>query len=165
MFTLVEATADLGIDCDLLFVGSGPVKDRIIERAKQAGSTANLVFVETVPMDEVGAYFNCMDVLALPSLTTSQWKEQFGRVLTEAMACGVPVVGSDSGAIPEVIGDAGLIFREGDAADLQSKLRTLATNLELRSKLAQLGRDRVMQHYTQERIADRTYEVYRRLVM
>ena len=50
----------------------------------------------------------------LPSLTRPNWKEQFGRVLIEAMASGVPVIGSDSGAIPDVIGQAGLIFPEGD---------------------------------------------------
>jgi len=69
-------------------------------------------------------YMNCMDALALPSLTTPEWKEQYGRVIPEAMACGVPVVGSDSGAIPEVIGSAGLVAPEGDPVKLAEALHT-----------------------------------------
>lgn len=163
LFTLVDATRDLEIDCDLLFVGSGVVKDELIAYAQRVGSKANLVFVNTVAMDEVPAYLNCMDVLALPSLTTPTWKEQFGRVLVEAMACEVPVIGSDSGAIPEVIGEAGLVFHEGSGVDLRDKLRMLATDSQLQTDLVERGKNRVMELYAQQGIADRTCEIYRRL--
>jgi glycosyltransferase involved in cell wall biosynthesis len=76
------------------------------------------------------------------------------------MASMVPVVGSDSGAIPEVVGNAGLIFPEGDVRQLAALLRTLAEQPELRVKLGERGRDRVMKHYTVGRIAQRTLEVY-----
>lgn len=164
VFTLLEAAAKLGIECDLLFVGSGPIREKMVDYAKRIGSRANPVFVDTVAMEDVPAYLNCMDALVLPSLTTPNWKEQFGRVLIEAMACGVPVIGSDSGAIPEVIDQAGLIFHEGDATDLQGKLQALTEDLELRSELSRRGRDRVMEFYSEERIGDRTYEIYRRLI-
>ena len=60
------------------------------------------------------------EVITLPSLSTSYWLEQFGHVLIEAMSCKTPVIGSSSAEIPKVIGDAGFVFKEGDADDLKS---------------------------------------------
>lgn len=76
------------------------------------------------------------------------------------MACEVPVIGSNSGEIPHVIADAGLIFREGDEAELADKLRLLMEDDSMREDLARRGRKRVLQHYTSEVIAKKTYEVY-----
>jgi glycosyltransferase involved in cell wall biosynthesis len=103
-------------------------------------------------------------VLALPSLTTTSWKEQFGRVLQEAMACGIPVVGSDSGEIPHVIGDAGLVTPEGDAAALRDALRRLMDDAHLRHDLGHRGRARVLERFTHARVAAATVEVYRRVM-
>ena len=109
------------------------------------------------------AYYRQLDVLVVPSRTRSNWKEQFGRVAVEAMACGVPVVGSDSGEIPHVLGDAGLVFVEDDAAALRAHLARLMQDAGLQAELARRGRRRVLEHYTQARVAADTYEVYRRL--
>jgi hypothetical protein len=76
------------------------------------------------------------------------------------MACGVPVVGSDSGEIPNVIGEAGLVFAEGDERALRAKLSQLMTDSALREELAQRGRARVLAHYTQAQVAAKTYQVY-----
>jgi glycosyltransferase involved in cell wall biosynthesis len=80
------------------------------------------------------------------------------------MACGVPVVGADSGEIPHVIGDAGLIFPEGDVHALQGRLEQLMKNPELRADLARRGRERVLAHYTQAQIAAQTYRVYQEVL-
>jgi glycosyltransferase involved in cell wall biosynthesis len=82
-----------------------------------------------------------MDILAAPSQTTRRWKEQFGRMLIEAMACGVPVVGSDSGEIPYVIGDAGKVVAEADTAAWARTLGTLFETPSLRAELSTLGRE------------------------
>src|SRR5207253_2769181 len=84
-----------------------------------------------------------VDALVLPSRTTATWAEQFGHVLIEAMAAGVPVVGSSSGAIPDVVGDAGIIVPEGDAAALRRALETLLADPALRARLSERGQDRV----------------------
>jgi glycosyltransferase involved in cell wall biosynthesis len=105
-----------------------------------------------------------LDALALPSLTRPNWKEQFGRILIEAMACGVPVIGSDSGEIPHVIGDAGLIFPEGDVEALRSCLVRLMAEVPLQRELAERGRARVLAHYTQARVAEATRAVYRQML-
>jgi glycosyltransferase involved in cell wall biosynthesis len=107
------------------------------------------------------AYYHQLDTLVVPSRTRPNWKEQFGRVLVEAMASGVPVVGSDSGEIPHVIGDAGLIFPEGQADVLRAHLARLLGNADLRTDLARRGRERVLERFTQAQVAAQTYQVYR----
>ncbi len=92
------------------------------------------------------------------------WKEQFGRVIIEAMACGVPVIGSNSGEIPSVIGEAGLIFPEGDAAALADCLAFLAQDPDLRSALGYKGRQRVLAQFTHQCVAQATYEIYRSIM-
>jgi glycosyltransferase involved in cell wall biosynthesis len=104
------------------------------------------------------------DVLVGPSLTTARWKEQFGRMLVEAMACGVPVIGSDSGEIPRVIDACGLVVPEGDAAALRLALEQLQGDRTLRGRLGRAGRQRVLEHFTQEAVAVRTVDAYRRLL-
>ncbi|MCA9977007.1 MAG: glycosyltransferase family 4 protein, partial [Anaerolineales bacterium] len=88
------------------------------------------------------------------------WKEQFGRVLVEAMACETAVIGSTSGEIPHVIGDAGLIFPEEDVDSLHQHLLTLMQSEIQRRELGQKGRQRVLAHYTQAQIAAQTVAVY-----
>lgn len=112
------------------------------------------VVVIDVPHDEVPMYMNCCDVLALPSRTTERWKEQFGRVLPEAMACEVAVVGSTSGNIPDVIGDAGLVVSEGSSQALAEAFERLRAEPELRREMGRRGRARVRELFSVERQVD-----------
>jgi glycosyltransferase involved in cell wall biosynthesis len=114
-----------------------------------------------IPSTQMPAHYSELDALVLPSRTMPNWKEQFGRALIEGMACGVPVIGSDSGEIPNVIGDAGLIFEENDAAGLRRQLLLLQQQPELRQELGQRGRQRVLERYTQAQVATQTVKVYR----
>jgi len=84
--------------------------------------------------------------------------------LIEAMACEVPVIGSDSGEIPNVIGDSGLVFKEGDVGDLSSKLEVLINNKDVRVELARKGRQRVLNNFTQEKVAKETYKIYQKMM-
>jgi glycosyltransferase involved in cell wall biosynthesis len=120
-----------------------------------------VTFHHHIPSEEMPAFYKALDALVLPSLSKPNWKEQFGRVLIEAMACGVPVVGSDSGEIPRVIGDAGMITPEGQATALAQALASLRDDNSLRQKLGRAGRERVLATYTHTRIAEATCEVYR----
>ncbi|MFQ3664330.1 MAG: glycosyltransferase, partial [Chloroflexaceae bacterium] len=95
-----------------------------------------------------------------PSRTTPTWKEQFGRVLIEAMSCGVPVIGSSSGEIPHVIGEGGLTYPEGDVSALSAAIARLVADPAARRELACRGRERVLAHFTQAAIARRHVEVY-----
>jgi len=80
------------------------------------------------------------------------------------MACGVAVIGSDSGAIPGVVGDGGLIFPEGDVAALADRLRQLREQPDLRRQLGQKGRQRVLAHFTQAQVAAQTVAVYKAML-
>jgi glycosyltransferase involved in cell wall biosynthesis len=101
-----------------------------------------------------------LDVFVLPSRTLPSWKEQFGRVLIEAMSCAVAVVGSNSGEIPHVMGEAGLLFAEEDVDLLCSHLQRLLDDPRLCAKLGQLGRKRVLAHFTMQSIAAQTVDIY-----
>jgi L-malate glycosyltransferase len=95
-----------------------------------------------VPHLETPRYLSAFDILVVPSETQPNWKEQFGRVITEAMASGTPVVGSSSGEIPNLVqkADGGLIFPEKNAEDFAGCLRELMTQNELRARYAENGR-------------------------
>ena len=157
---LLHALCDLGGEWQAELVGSGPDQPRLVELARRLQIADRVRFPPWMPSAQTVDYYRSLDVLVLPSRSRSNWKEQFGRVLVDAMACGVPVIGSTCGEIPNVIGDAGLIFPEGDAAALCNQLRTLQTDRSLRRELAQRGRQRVLDCFTQEQIARQTYEVY-----
>jgi glycosyltransferase involved in cell wall biosynthesis len=157
---LLRAVAGLGGEWRLRILGSGPQKASLQKLAAELGIAKRVQFETPIPSVQMPGYYSQLDALVLPSLTRPNWKEQFGRVLIEAMACGVPVVGSDSGEIPNVIGEAGLVFAEGDERALRAKLSQLMTDSTLREELAQRGRERVLAHYTQAQVAAKTYQVY-----
>jgi glycosyltransferase involved in cell wall biosynthesis len=161
---LLQAAAELPGVWLLHIAGEGPERPRLEALARRLRISERVLWDGAIPSLEVPAYLRQMDVLVLPSLTRPNWKEQFGRVLVEAMACGAVVVGSDSGEIPNVIGDAGLHFPEGDAAALRERLLRLMTDDDLLNDLRQRGRERVLAHYTQERVAARTVDVYRKML-
>ncbi|MFQ6040083.1 MAG: glycosyltransferase family 4 protein [Candidatus Poribacteria bacterium] len=163
--TLLCAAAKLrNLDYQLLLLGRGGYKSNLVKLSENLGVSEKLRWIDAVPPEDVPRYINCMDALVLPSLTTPGWVEFFGRVLVEAMACEVPVIGSDSGEIPNVIGDAGLIFHEGDSDDLKDKLLLLAHDENLQSELAARGKRQAIAKYSWARIAEETYEVYKSLI-
>jgi len=172
LLTLVEALAGLSEKpWKLLLLGRGPLQSTLLEIAAEKGIKERLILVESVAHDRVYQYINLMHTLVLPSQTTYQfktltaagWKEQFGHVLIEAMACKVPVIGSDSGEIPNVIDDAGLVFPEGNVIELRKCLIQLMENPELRDKLANLGYERAMKQYTNKALAKQLLDFYKQI--
>ena len=102
--------------------GSGPMADELAARAATGSLTGRVELVGPVDPDDVVAFYAGLDVVTMPSLPTPSWTEQFGRVAVEAMACGVPVVSSDAGALPDVVGGAGIVVPAGDAGALAEGL-------------------------------------------
>ena len=136
------------------------MRGELEQQAAHLGVGDRVTFKDAVPPQAVPKEMQQMDAFVLPSLTRPNWMEQFGRVLIEAMACETPVIGSSSGEIPNVIGDAGLVFQEGNVQELCARVRQLLDDPALFARLATQGRQRVMENYTQQHIAQQTHEVY-----
>lgn len=123
--TLIAASGRMKSPHRLVLVGGGPLADVVRRRAAEAGPE-RMEVIPLVDQRDMPDLYRRLDVLALPSRRAGFELEQFGRVLAEAMACGVAVVGSDAGAVPDVIGPAGLVFPAGDAPALAAALDRLA---------------------------------------
>ncbi len=139
LFDLLGAVRQLEARVELLMIGNGELRGEL-EGQAVPGSTVRVL--SDLAHDQMAGGFAQMDVLVLPSHTTPTWKEQFGRVIVEALWCGVPVVGSDSGEIPWLIEltGGGLVFPEGDARALAERLSRLRAEPDLRRELARTGR-------------------------
>jgi len=150
--TLIEAAAGLdGITVRL--VGNGPERDRLTAQAAQLG--VRLELRPDIAHERMASAYARFDVLVLPSRTTPTWTEQFGRVLVEAMWCGVPVIGSSSGEIPWVIESTGggLVFKEGDATALRRAIAELRDSPARRRELGSSGQERVRDTFSVEAVA------------
>lgn len=157
---LLRACAALDPCPHVLLAGDGEERASLAALARELGIGERVKFLGRQASSDMAAFYNSLDVLVLPSRTLPNWKEQFGRVLIEAMACQVPVVGSDSGEIPNVVGDGGLIFAEGDVQALHSCLQRLGQDTGERRRLGEQGRQRVLANYTMRHIAKQTLAVY-----
>lgn len=158
---LIEALATLPANYRVRLVGSGPDREALQALAASQGTADRVEILPAVPTEQVPGAMAQLDMFVLPSLTRPNWKEQFGRVLIEAMACGVPVIGSDSGEIPRVVADAGLIVPEGDAVALAGAIHRLGEDAALRGQYARRGREHVLANHTLEHVAERLVGVYR----
>lgn len=163
--TLIEALSSLkNIPISLMLLGNGPEKDNLKKQIEAHNMCSMSVIIDTVQYSEVPHYLSCLDILVLPSRTTTTWKEQFGRVLIESMACGTIVIGSDSGEIPNVIDGAGLVFKEGDAIDLIDKIQKIVSSSDIKEDLARKGLERVRGNFSWHVIANELYGLFRRLL-
>lgn len=143
-----------------LILGDGPYASHLQKMADDLGIASRVQFVPFVPSAAVPSYLRAIDALCLPSLTRPNWKEQFGRVLTEAMASEAVILGSSSGEIPHVIGDSGLVHPEGDAATLSSQISLLVESPDLLQHLKAKGAERVRANFTNDMIASHFGEAF-----
>lgn len=167
--TLIEAFLALingGFNVELSVVGSGneDYVNKLKNKLNKLILENKVFFEESLDSDNLASLYNKIDILVLPSLTILRWKEQFGRVLIEAMACETVVAGSSSGEIPVVIGDAGVVFREGDVDDLFLKLKELILNPNSMKEFAKKGKERVDKLYSWEVVAKQLKEYYSELL-
>lgn len=161
---LLEALIGLQGTWRLTIVGDGPERAYLQAEARRLGLAGRVTFEGVLASSRMPAFYRELDALVVPSRSRPNWVEQFGRVLIEAMACGVPVVSADSGEIPGVVGQAGLIFPEDDAPALRDHLARLMCDDALRTRLARQGRERVLARFTQAQVAAQTVAVYRKMM-
>ncbi|NBC86067.1 MAG: glycosyltransferase [Bacteroidetes bacterium] len=146
-----------------VLMGDGAHTDRLRRRASRLGIKDRVTFLGYVDHEDIPSYLSRLDLVVLPSETQPDWKEQFGRIIVEALASGTPVLGSDSGEIPHLIDrtGGGLTFAEGDARACAQPLRRLVRDASLRDRLAHRGRRYVLNTHTHEALADRFVETIR----
>ena len=147
LFKAVSLLKEEGKSIQILIIGDGPEKLRLEVLGKKLGLGRDIVWHPPVVPEEIVPFYRCLDAFALCSRTEGHSVEVFGRVLIEAMATGIPVIGSNSGAIPEVVGDGGLIFPEGDAKTLADLIKKLMRG-QWPAKGTSPGRTRFLQNYT-----------------
>ena len=157
---LLKAASELQGNIKILLIGDGPLKADLPQIAHELKLKDRLRIVDTVSSSEINSYINCMDLLVLPSRASLYWKEQLGRVLVEAMACEVPVIGSDSGEIPYVVADAGFVFRSQDYVDLKNKIEIIQSQRVDVIALIQKAKKKVEQEYSWENIVKNLYHLY-----
>ncbi|HYQ03672.1 MAG TPA: glycosyltransferase family 4 protein [Polyangiaceae bacterium] len=133
-----------------LFLGAGQMELELRQWSAKYGDNVRIL---RVPHDSVPSYVNAMDILCAPSQTTPSWREQFGRMLVEAFACGVPVIGSNSGEIENVVGEAGVIVGENDVPGWTHAIQDLLASPRKRRELGDSGLDLARSRYTWPLIA------------
>jgi glycosyltransferase involved in cell wall biosynthesis len=162
---LIEAMSRLKSRATRLqIIGNGSERSRLEHLASYRGIRDRVTFRGQVASADMPDALRDLDVLVIPSRTRPNWKEQFGRIIIEAMACGVPVLGSNSGEIPNVIGNPDLVFPEDNVDALTRKLDQLVADAELRMELSRWARQRVLDHFTQASVARRYHDVYRMML-
>jgi glycosyltransferase involved in cell wall biosynthesis len=158
---LAAAALDPRIDVEIF--GSGPEEDALMARAGDLGISYRVTFHGHVADQDMPSVYQRVDVLAVPSVPTSGWVEQFGRVVVEAQASGVPVVASASGALPDVVGDDGILVPPGDVPALRDALARFLDEPGLWERLRAAGVAGA-RRYSWSSVADAQAELYRSLI-
>ena len=160
---LLRAASELPFPASVIIIGNGKAKPSLQKLAAELHIADRVLWIPPQSRASIPSYLNALDAVVLPSRTGKYWKEQFGRILIEAMACGTPVIGSDSGEIPNVIGDAGLVFPEGDAIKLREKIIALHDDANLRSSLIMKGKEKQEKMYSLPAVLEKHLEVFRKI--
>jgi glycosyltransferase involved in cell wall biosynthesis len=156
---LLAAMTELPENFKCLVAGAGEEEAELRLWCQVPAICSRVRYFGVLEKERLWSFYRALDAFVLPSLTTSHWTEQFGLVLAEAMACGVPVLGSTSGAIPEVIGDCGLVVEENNPAALAQAIQTLAADPELRGRCKEAGLRRFEREFTARAYAARIAKV------
>lgn len=157
--TLLQAWSMLKKPIPLLIAGSGPMLGTVQAWAHNHGIRSGL----QLPLGQVGRNHLLQLMRSATFLVVpSQWEEPFGMVAIEALACGVPVIASDAGALPEIIqnGVNGITFSKKDPAELADKAALLWSDRRLRTRLSEGARDSYLLHYTEEKNYSQLMSIY-----
>ncbi len=166
VFDLVKAFSliDHKDNWKLIFIGDGKEKENLIKFVKSNNLQNSIDFLPAMSHENIGKYLNQFDIFVLPSYDIPEWKEQFGHVLIEAMACKIPVIGSTGGNIAQVVKDSGLIFKQGDVSDLAEKLKTLMFDEKLRNYFAHKGFENFKNNFSYDFITEKTYFFWKKFL-
>jgi len=164
LLAAVRTLHDRGLAVRAVLCGGGPSEPELRAQAAALGLAGAVEFRSAVPHDAVPGALAGLHALVLPSRGVPGWREQFGRVLIEAMAMAVPAFGSTCGEIPRVLGRADAVFPENDAGALAALLERAVRDDAWRGEIAEAGRARVAAFYTHDRVAAALVGFWRRVL-
>jgi glycosyltransferase involved in cell wall biosynthesis len=146
-----------------IIIGKGNQLSHLIDRTKKLGLTPYFRFKEAVPYQKLPLIYNLANIFVLASIPAAHWQEQFGMVLLESMACGKPIVSTYCGAIPEIVGEAGILVPPADPLSLSRALEKLILDEKLREKLGSHGVERAKALFDSREVAKKIKEIYEKI--
>ena len=150
---LLDATDRLSEKFKVVIIGDGPQKGELLAYIDKPRLKGRVYYAGLVPRDVLLATYPKFDVFVLPAISLPYVIEQGPNAVAEAMACGVPIIGSDSGGIPEIVDKAGLIVPEGDPDALAKAIFKMSEDDHLRKGAIAWGLERYRTHYSCEAYA------------
>jgi glycosyltransferase involved in cell wall biosynthesis len=160
---LFRASVGLAGNWTLTVVGTGPSQQELEQLAQRLGIAARISWLGALPRQSMAEVWSRLDCVVLPSRTTQRWVMTVGRAALEAMAHGVCVVGTDSGALRELVGDAGRIVPEEDVPALAAALQELYADRSECARLGGAGRRRIIEEFSDSAIARKLLAFWRSL--
>ena len=165
IYDLLYAAKLLSLDpetkhVNILLAGDGPEKSRLMQKARLLGLEKSFRFLGNFTYAEIPALYQSVDAFILPSIPIEFWQEQFGMVLVEAMASGLPVISTMSGSIPEVVGDSGILIQPGDPVSIAEAVKKVSLDSVYRRELGKKARKRAVDIFGINCVTEKIKEVY-----
>lgn len=150
------------LNITLKIVGEGALRNKL-QKMIDRDNLKKFVNIDKSAYEDMPGIYKQADIFVLPSKKTKTWEEQYGMVLIEAMASGLPIVTCDTGAIREVVGKAGILIKEGDIHGLGGVIKTLIESSSLRQKIGTMGRKRAEEEFDSKKTAKKIEQLYKKL--
>lgn len=160
----VKILKERGLSLNLTIIGEGPEEKSLRDRIGKLGLSEAIEIIPYQPKAKLNDFYNLCDVFVLPSITDSKGEQEgLGLVLLEAMACKKPVIGTNSGGIPDIVKDleTGLLVPEKDSEALADAIEKLLKDKELANRLAENGYKFVLENFTPSKTAKKTIGAYK----
>lgn len=161
---LFRACVSLAGKWTLTVIGTGPSQEELEGLAQRLGIAARISWLGALPRQAVDEIWPRLDCVVLPSRTTERWVMTAGQAAIHAMANGVAVVGTNSGALPEIVGDGGRIVPEEDVPALTAVLQELYADRAECERLGSRGRRRIVEEFSDGAIACKMLAFWRTLI-
>ncbi len=161
---ILDALARTYGEWRLRIVGTGPLQEPLEAQAQRLGLSSRVEWLGALPRERLPEFWSGIDVLLAPSRSTAEWVEPTGRLVLDAMARGIAAVVSRSGALPDVVGDGGLIIDEGDGAALERVIGSFVNEPWRCRAVGIAARQRVLERYSDGAVAERMATLWRRVL-
>lgn len=164
LFYALKILTQKKIPIKLLIAGEGAQKTNLQKTAEVLGITNNIIFLNYIGNSELNRYYNLADVFVMASMTILTWEDQFPFVVIEAMASGLPVIVTNSGGMPELVGKVGRVYPQGNYRELAKNLYELLTNNHLKQHMSAKSRERAEQLFDNKKNSLKIFEVFKKVL-